>query len=167
MITQRPIVRLLTRLFLAFGAGYGCSHAPPRPLPPPPIVQPPPVEQEDLRSKVMGTWEKTERTGKPGRLVFQEDGTLLFQGALEFYNPARWMLDEAQKELKISFTQTPDEKLRIFQTYVGHEIKAFDREAKQVTYAFDRDTTQLVIAGWIYIKPIQAAQPMAPQPELP
>ncbi len=129
----------------------GCAgHAPaPRQAPP---VFPRPPERSRAETQLLGTWENPQRGGRVAAMTFEPGGRVAFAGGLDFLNPAQWVLDPARRELRITFPQTPDEKLQIFQLYVGEGVKALDRRQKQVTYSFDEETHNLLVAGWSYTK---------------
>jgi len=84
--------------------------------------------------------------------MFRPGGQLIFQGGLEFFNPAQWELDPARQELRITMPSADVDKLQIFQMYVGQGVKAFDHTRKQVTFHFDPDTWSLNVGGWMYSK---------------
>ena len=112
----------------------------------------------------MGIWDLRGRDGKTKQMIFEPDGKLTFHGGLEYFNPAEWTLIESRHELILSLLHAPEGKLDIFHTYIGNGVKAFNRDLKEVTYTFDKDTWSLNVAGWIYSK---ASQPVAPAPPEP
>lgn len=132
----------------------GC--APKAPLPKPPVVTAPEI------SPIIGTWENNVRGVSHGRVIFSANGTLMFQGGMEFYNPGRWDWDPIQKKLYITLPQAPDPKLDIFKMYVGDGVEAFDRAQKRVTYHFDEETATLNIGGWTYAK-VNEVKPAVPE----
>jgi hypothetical protein len=150
-------------LGLLFFTVAGC-HAP-RPAIPP-VSRPPTSPAETLKAYLIGPWENRERKGRTARMTFNPDGTVIFQGAMEFFNPGRWTLDAGGGELVIAFPQAPDDKLSIFKLYVGQGVKAFDRESKQVTYRFDRQTPDLNVAGWTFAKPSEPVSHIEQEPVL-
>jgi len=138
MRLKRFIVCVFTGMVLA-----GCTTKQPIP---------PPVVEVEKAPPVVGTWENNVRGDIKGRMIFKANGELVFQGGLEFYNPGRWDWDPLRKQLFVTLPQAPDPKLDIFKMYVGDGVQAFDRTKKQVTYAFDDQTTTLNVAGWTYSK---------------
>ncbi len=132
------------------------------PLHPAPTRQTPEVPKNDLSSHLIGRWELPGKDGNVKVMIFEPGGKVTFQGGLDYFNPAEWQLDPLSQELRISFPQTPNEKLDIFHMYVGQGVQAFDRARKTVTYHFDDQTWNLLIAGWTYSKPdVPAAAPLA------
>jgi hypothetical protein len=128
----------------------GCAGRVPIQPPHPPIRD----TRPDLSTHLLGTWELPASSGpSTSQMLFEPDGRLVFRGGLTYLNPARWTLDSTRNELKLSFPNTPDEKIQIFKLYVGDGVKAFDRPGKEVTYAFDAETWTLHVAGWPYTKP--------------
>jgi len=123
------------------------------PLRPTPSAQTPEIPKNDLSSHLMGRWELPGKAGNVKTMIFEPGGKLTFEGGLDYFNPAEWQLDSQNKELKLSFPQTPNEKLDIFHMYVGQGVQAFNRARKEVTYHFDAQTWSLLIAGWTYSKP--------------
>ena len=98
-------------------------------------------------------------------MTFEPNGRVVFQGGLAYFNPAQWALDRSRQELRITMPQAPNEKLDIFHLSVGDGVKAFDRAQKQVTYAFDENTSALNVAGWTYSKPDTSIPAAAPEAE--
>lgn len=156
---MRSLLILLPLSALLFWAG--CAGKQVKPLPPPVEVQRP--EREILLEHLIGKWEAPPREGKERIATFDAAGSLTFSGALLGYNPARWDLDAANHELTITFPSISNERLQIFQLYVGQGIKSFHPQAKQIVYAFMKDTWTLNIGGWEYTKydtaPKQQAEP--------
>src|ERR1019366_7604116 len=101
------------------------------------------------------------------KMIFSPGGLLVFQGGMEFFNPANWELDTAHEELILTFPQTDIDKLQIFKLYIGQGVKAFYPAQKQVVYHFDTETAALNIGGWDYSKvPQNTAEPTPPEPVL-
>lgn len=140
----------------------GCAGQKP---PPPPL--PPPVVLPDLRSHLLGTWELPARKGRSAiQIAFTSDGQLTFKGGFEFFNPGLWSLDEAAKELRLTFPQATDEKLDIFRVSRGEGLKNFDRKQKQVVYDFDMETGQLNVGGWMFSKEQATPEGLPAEPVL-
>jgi len=142
---------------------WGClGKAPLKTIPPVPPEQ---AETNPLKDHLLGTWENMTKD-KTKQLIFGPGGTLQFSGGLEYFNPGRWELDSEQHELILTFPQADDEKLQIFQLYVGDGVKAFDRRQQRITYAFDDQTWSLNVGGWVYSKPEAPVAPLPPEPVL-
>src|ERR1035437_7907372 len=133
----------------------GCVRTAPVRIPP----QAPPEQTKsiDPEAHLKGVWESPGKNGRVKQLIFGPGGQLTFQGGLEFFNPGRWELDPDRRVLRITLPGADDEKLQIFQMYVGDGVKAFDRAQKRITYQFDDQTWALNVAGWPYTKAEEAA----------
>jgi len=116
------------------------------------VTPPPQAGKSDLESHLEGVWEIATSGGKTKTLIFEPGGSLKFEGGLAYFNPGRWELDPDRHELRITLPQAEDDKLQIFQTYVGNGVKALNRARKQVTYPFDSQTWTLNVGGWMYSK---------------
>ena len=135
------------------------------PLRPPVARLPvPAAPTHESLTHLLGRWELPGKDGKMKLLIFDANGQLRFEGGLEYYNPARWQLDENRQELVITLPNAPNEKLDIFKMYVGDGVQAFDRNQKQVTFHFTPQIWELNMAGWTYHKPDAAAPPPIPEP---
>lgn len=133
-------------LFLLL-AWTGCvGHVPPKTVPVPP---PPPLR---LETHLIGTWELPVSGKGSKEVIFAPGGTVTFRNGLEFFNPARWELDERQHELTLLLPNASDQRLDIFHMYLGQGVKRFDRPGKRVTFDFSWHTDALNIAGWTYTK---------------
>ena len=131
------------------------------PIPPPQQTQQ--IPKNTIVTHLLGVWENPGRHGKPSQVIFGSGGQMTFKGGLEFYNPGQWELDPDRQELRITLPEAADDKLQIFQLYVGQGIKAFDRTQKQITYSFNGQTWTLNVGGWEYSKAEQP--PVVPESE--
>ena len=131
----------------------------------PPVIAPEQAKPIETDLHLLGVWENAGRGGKTKRLIFESGGTLKFEGGLDYFNPGKWELDSARRELKITLPDADDDKLQIFQLYVGDGVKAFDRACKRITYFFDDQTWSLNVGGWQYSKNDGAALPDKPEAE--
>ena len=127
---------------------------------------PPAAKEENLEPHLVGTWELRGRDGKMKQMIFEPDGKVTFRNGLEYYNPAQWTLIQSRHELILTLLHAPDEKLDIFHTYLGDGVKSFNRDLKEVTYAFDGETWSLNVAGWIYSKQDKPSAPPLAEPVL-
>lgn len=107
---------------------------------------------EPLRTHLLGIWDRTERAGKAGRLVFREDGTLIFEGAMESASPGEWELNPHDHLLVLTLPHASDETVAIFKMYLRDGVESVDRAVKRITYRFDDQTERLNVAGWVYSK---------------
>jgi hypothetical protein len=161
------------RHFLGLAAGLfsglfwgGCAGRPVRgPVTAPP-AQTRTVPENGPLAHLEGAWENAGKNGKTRKIVFEPGGRVTFQGGLEFFNPGQWELDPGRQELRMLFPAADDDKLQIFQMYVGDGVKAFDRAAKQVTYHFDDQTWMLNVGGWAYSKADKTAIEAPSEPVL-
>lgn len=134
------------------------------PLKVPPVAVPEQAKTNPVEAHLLGAWENPGRSGKTKQMVFSAGGGLQFSGGLEYFNPGRWELDPDRHELIITLPQADDEKLQIFQLYVGDGVKAFDRRQERITYAFDDQTWSLNVGGWIYSKSEEPSGQAQPEP---
>ena len=144
----------------------GCVHRAGTPPAPPVPENPQQVKARNTLRHLLGAWELLAKGGVKKQMIFQENGQLIFQGGLEYFNPASWSLDVDRGELRITMPQAANDKLDIFHMTVGDGVKAFDRERKQVTYTFDQDTWSLNVAGWPYSKPEERSFESPTEPTL-
>ena len=79
----------------------GCLRPVPAPAPTvasPPATIPLAPQKNEMLQHLEGVWESRGANGNHGQMIFSPDGTLTFKGKMEFYNPARWELDERASE---------------------------------------------------------------------
>jgi len=140
----------------------GCLRPVPAPTPvvvSRPAVNPPVPQKSEMLRHLEGVWESRGANGNQGQMIFSPDGTLIFKGKMEFYNPARWELDEARQELRLTLPEADNNRLQVFQIAVGDGVKAFNPTTKQITYTFNTEIWALQVAGWAYSKSEGADSP--------
>jgi hypothetical protein len=125
---------------------WGCAKRVPLP---PPVAAPPPVPAVSPE----GAWEAHLSGDKLGRLLLRPGGTAVFQGGMEFLNPAEWDWDPMRKKLFITLPHASDKQMQIFYMYIGHGVQYVDLAHKTVAYHFDDQTSGLNVAGWIFNRP--------------
>lgn len=108
---------------------------------------------EQVKLQVEGTWQAVAPGRKAKHAIFAPDGTLRFENGLAAFNPARWELHEAARELHLFFPSTNTDALQIFQVNIGQGVKAFHPQSQEVVYEFNEKTSTLNIAGWDFEKP--------------
>jgi hypothetical protein len=52
-------------------------------------------------------------------MTLRSDGSAVFQGGLEYLNPARWEWNPMRKQLTLTFPRITEDKQQVFQLYVG------------------------------------------------
>jgi hypothetical protein len=122
----------------------GCSKQVPPPAPP--VVQPPaPITPA-------GVWEAHGRQGNTLKMILKGDGSVIFQGGLEYLNPGQWDWNPMRKQLTLTLPRANESQLQVFQLSVGDGVKYFDPRSKAVTYDFTDTTDSLNVAGWMYTR---------------
>jgi hypothetical protein len=87
------------------------------------------------------------------KLQFEPNGQVLFRVGFEFWSPARWRLDSAVSELRITIPRLRTDQIAPFEEDASHGfIKAFDPATKTVIYRFTDSTDVLTFAGLVYTR---------------